>query len=124
MDYPGMLDYGPSEIMVIDGIWYRKVIDGDGVDRIASKGPEDDAWIVLPAAEEAMNEWIGVDERLPTPDTRVLVAFTNGRIEFGSYGPWTDGMGWSQPAKWHWHGDGQWNRDLIVTHWMPLPPQP
>ena len=64
-------------------------------------------------AIEVVQEWISVKDRLPIPDTIVLV-FVRGYVEIG----WYDG------------NHDEWRTGIAtldnceVTHWMPLPQLP
>ena len=61
----------------------------------------------------AMDKWIGVDERLPEDDRRVLVACrTKKGVQSVKLAYYWNGT---------WHGQGSM---AGVTHWMPLPTPP
>lgn len=68
-------------------------------------------------AEKAVPKWISVKDRLPEPDTKVLVY---GRNEYGVY---CITCHYSAHRKWLYH-----NRTTAegktITHWMPLPEPP
>jgi hypothetical protein len=64
------------------------------------------------------DRWISVEERLPEPNIEVLVAFADDTVAGTSQ--WCrvkspDIMGWLGPAE---------NKGKVITHWMPLPPNP
>ena len=65
----------------------------------------------------AEQKWISVKDRLPEPDTKVLVY---GRNEYGVY---CITCLYSAHRKWLYHNrttaDGE-----TITHWMPLPEPP
>jgi hypothetical protein len=59
----------------------------------------------------ARDRWIPVGERLPETMKEVLVACQGGAVTVSSR--WPDGSFWAVPA-----------RELLVTHWRPLPEPP
>jgi hypothetical protein len=65
------------------------------------------------------NNWISVRERLPPPDTRVLVAVTGAQE--ATLG-WHDALMWCFEDRFL-HGV-EYLMDEPVTHWMPLPALP
>lgn len=68
-----------------------------------------------------LSKWIPVTERLPKPETEVMVAFDDGEV-------------WAVWQNWELYGDGEnpfayakdaeWKAWHTVTHWMPLPEPP
>ena len=67
-----------------------------------------------------MNEWIDVKDRLPEPETRILVfcAFDPPYIDTDYFGLYM-GLGSKDGDPPIFTGNG-----LYVTHWMPLPSKP
>ena len=76
-----------------------------------------------------MSDWISVDERLPTPETPVLVTTKQDGMQvlfrvwercnpmIEPYYP--DFLYWDDPKN-----DGMCIEDDQITHWMPLPEPP
>lgn len=69
--------------------------------------------------EPTINQWISVEERLPEPDTPVLVCVPDysdtHRVLIARY---DDLWGWI--GQW----DGAISMRTQITHWMPLPEPP
>ena len=70
-----------------------------------------DAWQAW-QARAAQSEWISVEDRLPDPETTVLVCNERGEI-FSS---------WASDVDVFWFYDEE--EDNRVTHWQPLPAPP
>lgn len=70
-----------------------------------------------------MDKWISVSERLPEPETDVLVAFDDGEIT----SLWQD---WKNVTVTENNDPLEYTVDILsgkyhtVTHWMPLPEPP
>ena len=99
-----------------------------------------------------MTEWISVNERLPKPETEVLILAMHGKNPVITTGMYEDGTENTEDSKWwwetdgfeydeekdayiipegwweykHYNGDDENNHaiDDFVTHWMPLPEPP
>lgn len=94
--------------------------------KIYIKALEDaDAEILkIPAADVASGTgWISIEERLPEPETEVLVAFDDGYV-------WAMWQKWSLADEYE-EGESPFDyyKDVgagthTVTHWMPLPKPP
>lgn len=63
------------------------------------------------------NEWVSVDERLPTPGERVIA--TDG--QFVGEGYFDSCCGWFRYGGFEWRF---FDVEGDVTHWMPLPEPP
>ena len=96
--------------------------------------------------------WISVEERLPKPETQVLILAKRGKYTVITNGMYEDGTLNTEDSDWHWYdndfeydeendayiippgwweykhynGDDEYNHaiDDKVTHWMPLPEPP
>jgi hypothetical protein len=82
----------------------------------------------LPASQEGAHaaQWISVDERLPEPETDVLI-IRMGQIRVGAI--FIEHESWEEGGReiHYWddsNDDGQGWDWCEVTHWMPLPPAP
>lgn len=70
-------------------------------------------------SQPTINQWISVEERMPEPDTSVLVSVpdydSSRRILVAMYDDF-----------WGWRGqwDGAISMRTQITHWMPLPEPP
>lgn len=99
--------------------------------------------------EAAQPKWISVEERLPKPETQVLILAKRGKYTVITNGMYEDGTLNTEDSDWHWYdndfeydeendayiipagwweykhynGDDEYNHaiDDKVTHWMPLP---
>lgn len=72
------------------------------------------------AAQKSEGEWINVDERLPEPNTHVLIY-----VFF--HNQWQIVKGWHSYCDKKFHianSDYPSLTDIPVTHWMPLPEAP
>lgn len=70
-----------------------------------------------PSQMVTMPNWIGVEERLPPPETKIYL--------IASRGP--DGEQIVKTSVWAWDENGEkgdWINWNVVTHWMPLPNHP
>ena len=61
------------------------------------------------------NEWISVDERLPSESGKYLVCTKNGNVYQTKFYSYPENKGG------HW---GQKDKGKNITHWMPLPEAP
>ena len=108
----------------------------------------------MPAADVAPVHWVSVNEKLPKPETEVLIVCDRGGYKFVAPAIYEDGTMLEQDSCWNWYDienyglydettddyfvpEGWWeNRqfcpddvynnpvDCTVTHWMPLPEPP
>ncbi len=68
-----------------------------------------------------VNEWISVDDRLPIPREKVLVAYSKGVTIAQMDGYIKD----AKHREHYWRGmNGPKHSLASVTHWMPLPDPP
>ena len=102
--------------------------------------------------EKQLPRWISVEERLPKPETQVLILAKRGKYTVITNGMYEDGTLNTEDSDWHWYdidfeydeendayiipagwweykhynGDDEYNHaiDDKVTHWMPLPEPP
>ena len=68
-----------------------------------------------------MNEWISVNDRLPEPETSVLVAFDDGEV-WCLWQNWTNCEPDDCPL--YYSIDPYTGEYHTVTHWMPMPEPP
>jgi hypothetical protein len=73
-----------------------------------------------------MCNWISVKDKLPTVGENVL-ASVDGKLQIMTYGSWPE----NGKTQYAWcmvydglDGDGYFDEDYNVTHWMPLPEVP
>ena len=99
-----------------------------------------------------VQKWIPVTERLPEPETEVLILARSGKRHIITTGMYEDGSKNTEDSEWwwetdgfeydeeldayiipegwweykHYNGDDEYNHaiDNVVTHWMPLPEPP
>jgi hypothetical protein len=68
------------------------------------------------ALKQALPQWVSIEDRLPEEDGEYLV-----------YVKWLNSLAeWVlEQMLWNFE-DGKWgeDEDVIITHWMPLPPPP
>lgn len=157
-----MSDYISREAAVTEvcdrGKFYKKIHDrfGGTSDICAAAHFEISELIMrLPAADvEQVRRWIPCSERLPEPETEVLVVCRRGGVSFVCPAMHEDGKMLCRESIWNWNEidgyglyseenddwfipEGWWEYrqfnaddvynniiDCAVTHWMPLPEPP
>lgn len=134
----------------------RALAESDVVPKYrADNRPATDAIIdAIPAADVAPVGWISVKDRLPEPETEVLVVCVRNGYRFICPVIYEDGTMLTQDSVWNWYEldsygtyseenddyfvpEGWWESrrftpddvynnpvDCAVTHWMPLPKPP
>lgn len=83
-------------------------------------------YLAAPNSDDVRNQWISVDERLPKPETDVLI-IRLGEIRLGAI--FIEHESWEEGGReiHYWddsNDDGQRWEWYEVTHWMPLTPAP
>ena len=112
----------------------------------------EDTLAYIQQLEAQIPKWISVDERLPKPETQVLILAKRRNFTIITNGIYEDGTLNTEDSDWHWYdndfeydeendayiipegwweykhynGDDEYNHaiDDNVTHWMPLPEPP